>query len=407
MDLLLRDLELVLTMDDAWAAGPLGPVPNGAVALRDGKVAWVGPSADAPGAADVRSFPGCIALPGFVDAHTHAVWAGSRADEWEARQRGVDYRDALAEGGGIHRTVSAVRATPLPELTALASGRLAHLASLGTTTVEVKSGYGLDVGAEVAMLTAARDAGRQAGIRVLTTFLGAHVVPRSHLGHRDAYVAEVIEQQLPAVADLADFVDVFVDDGAFTLDEGQAILEAARSLGLGLKIHAEQLTFTGAAAMAARLGAVSADHLECIDAEGIAAMADHETTAVLLPGAMLSLSLPPPPVSALRDAGVRLCVATDLNPGSSAFHDLLSCAQLACLTMGLTVDEALLGITSHAGHALGRPDLGRLYRDGPGDVVVLRPAAGEPATPASLLQQVGGSVRTLVVSGGRPRESRT
>ncbi|MEM6925962.1 MAG: hypothetical protein AAF602_03450 [Myxococcota bacterium] len=155
--------------------------------------------------------------------------------------------------------------------------------------------------------------------------------------------------------------------------------------------------------MAARLGAVSADHLECIDDDGIAAMAEHDTTAVLLPGAMLSLSLPAPPIAALRKAGVRLCVATDLNPGSSAFHDLWTCASLACLTLGLTVDEALLGVTAHAGHALGRPELGRLVVDGPADVVVMQPAPGEPATPASLLQHVGGARPRLVVSGGRIR----
>lgn len=400
-DLVLRDLDVVLTMDDA--DGGLGLLTDAAVAMRGDRVAWIGPSAEAPEAADVRSFPGCLALPGLVDAHTHAVWAGSRTDEWEARLRGVAYQDALAGGGGIHSTVSAVRASSLDTLTDLATGRLRRLAELGSTTIEVKSGYGLELDAEVALLTAARRAGERAGVRVLTTFLGAHVVPRSHADRRDAYVADVIERQLPAVVGLAQFVDVFVDEGAFTLDEGRAILEAAKGLGFGLKIHAEQLTHTGAAAMAAELGALSADHLERIDEAGIAAMAEHGTVAVLLPGAMISLSLPTPPVAALREAGVRLCVATDLNPGSSAFYDLLTCASLACLAMGTTVDEALLGITANAGYALGQPGLGRLAVGGPADVFVVAPAPGEPATPASLLQHLGGAVPRLVVSGGRPR----
>ncbi|MEM6925961.1 MAG: hypothetical protein AAF602_03445 [Myxococcota bacterium] len=234
MDLVLRDLDVLLTMDDGRDAGPLGLLPDAAVALDGDRVAWIGPSADAPDSEDVRSLPGCIALPGLVDAHTHAVWAGSRTDEWEARLRGAAYQDALAEGGGIHRTVAAVRSASLDELTSLATARLNHLASLGCTTIEVKSGYGLHVDAEVALLMAAREAGRRASVRVLTTFLGAHVVPKSHVDRRDVYVTDVIDVQLPAVAELVDFVDVFVDEGAFTLDEGRRILEAARARGLGL-----------------------------------------------------------------------------------------------------------------------------------------------------------------------------
>ena len=387
-------------MDNSRGAGPLGDVVDAAIGFTGDQVSWIGPSAEAPDATEVRSLRGCIALPGLVDAHTHAVWAGSRTDEWEARLRGVAYQDALAEGGGIHRTVTAVRQAPPSLLADLATWRLERLASLGSTTVEVKSGYGLTLEAEIAMLRAAREAGRRAGVRVLTTYLGAHVVPHEHADRREVYVRDIIERHLPAVVGLADFVDVFVDDGAFTLNEGEAILAAARNLGFGLKIHAEQLTHTGAAAMAARLGAVSADHLECIDAEGIEAMAEHGTTAVLLPGAMVSLSLPSPPVAALREASVPLCVATDLNPGSSTWHDLWICASLSCMTMGLTVEEALLGVTVNSARALGRDDVGRVMVGGPADLVVMSPAPGEPATPASLLQHVGGATPRLVVAGG-------
>jgi len=388
-------------MDDSAGEGPLGLLTDAAVACTGDRVSWIGPSREAPDGREVLRHPGCIALPGLVDAHTHAVWAGSRTDEWEARLRGVAYQDALARGGGIHRTVSAVREASLEALTALTAARLQHLASRGTTTVEIKSGYGLQLDAELDMLRAAREAGRRAGVRVLTTFLGAHVVPKEQ--DRTSYVDDLVVRQFPAAAELADFVDVFVDEGAFTLDEGRRILEAGRAQGLGLKIHAEQLTPTGSAAMAARLGAVSADHLECIDEAGISAMAEHGTVAVLLPGAMISLSLPSPPVAALREAGVPLCVATDLNPGSSTWHDLWICASLACMTMGLTVDESLRGITARGGDALDRSTLGRLAVGGPADLVVMRPAPGEPATPASLLQHVGGATTRLVVSGGQTR----
>lgn len=396
MDLVLRDLDVLLTMDPASGSGALGRIDHAAVGLTDGTVTYLGPSASAPPAREVRSWPGCIALPGLVDAHTHTVWAGSRSEEWEARLAGETYEARLAKGGGIHATVAAVRAAGVDRLTALTTARLRHFASKGVTTVEIKSGYGLDVATELAMLNAARAAGTEAGMRVVTTFLGAHVVPKD-APDRTTYVDEVVVRQLPAVVGHADFVDVFVDEGAFTLDEGRRILEAAKRLGFGLKIHAEQLTFTGSAGMAAALGAASADHLECIDAAGIEALARHGTVAVLLPGAMLSLSLPAPPVAALRDAGVALCVATDLNPGSSAFYDLWTCASLGCLTLGLTVEEALLGITARAADALHRPELGRLTLGGPADVVVVAPAPGEPVAPASLLQHVGGAtVRDVV-----------
>ncbi|MEN0063580.1 MAG: imidazolonepropionase [Myxococcota bacterium] len=399
-DLVVRDLDVLLTMDEARGEGPLGPIPNGAVAFRDETVVWLGPSQEAPEASRVVVAKGEVGLPGLVDAHTHAVWAGSRTDEWEARLRGAAYQDALAKGGGIHSTVTATRAAQPETLTELTTARLRHLAEArGTTTVEVKSGYGLDQATEVAMLKAAREAGIRAGVNVMTTFLGAHVVPKEYANRRDAYVTELVQVHLPAIVGLADFVDVFVDEGAFTVDEGRRILTAAKNLGFGLKIHAEQLTYTGAAQMAAELGAVSADHLEQIDEAGIEAMARHGTSAGLLPGAMLSLRLPSPPVAALREAGVSLFVATDLNPGSSTFYDLLTCASLACLTMGLTVEESLLGITSRAATALGRSDVGRLTVGGKADFVALRPAPGEPATPASILQHVGGTRLTSVVRG--------
>ncbi len=277
------------------------------------------------------------------------------------------------------------------DLTALCTARLQRLSERGVTTAEVKSGYGLDPETERRLLVAAREAGERSGVRVFTTFLGAHAVPLEHRGDRAAYVDEVVNLQLPLAAPHADFVDVYVDRGAFTVEEGERVLRAGQVLGLGGRIHAEQVEWTGAASMAAGLGALSADHLEQIDAAGIRAMAAAGTVAVLLPGAMLYLRDSPPPVAAMREAGVRLAVASDLNPGSSPVSDLWTCATLSCITMGLTVEEAILGITAHAADALGRSDLGRLRPGGPAELVVVRPPPGEPAAPEVIIQHVGGA----------------
>ncbi|HHO52183.1 MAG TPA: imidazolonepropionase [Deltaproteobacteria bacterium] len=400
IELVVKDLACLLTMDPSLGDGSLGQISDAAVAFSGGRVAWLGSSAQAPDAPTVRSLPGTIGLPGLVECHTHAVWAGSRADELLRRLAGEDYSAILESGGGILSTVAATRASSEDVLAELAAARLVRLRSRGVTTVEIKSGYGLSPADEAKLLRAARRAGQLAGVRVLTTFLGAHTVPASHRSRRAGYVREVIEAQLPLAAPHADFVDVYVDRGAFTVDEGEAILRAGQALGLGVRIHAEQVTLTGAAAMAAGLGALSADHLERIDEAGIAAMARAGTIAVLLPGAMLYLRDRPPPVAALREAGVPLAVATDLNPGTSPVYDPWTVATLAAITMGLTIDEVLLGITSIAGRALGRPELGRLIPGGPGDLVVMRPPPGEPPSAAALIQQPTGSDAMLVISGG-------
>jgi imidazolonepropionase len=378
-------LPLLLTMDAEVGEGPLGEIHDAAIVLGGGKVLWVGASHDAPDAPVVERFDG-VGLPGLVDCHTHAVWAGSRADEFLRRLDGVSYTEILEGGGGILSTVRATRAALEGELLAVATARLQRLRARGTTTVEIKSGYGLDAITEARLLRVARAAGERAGVRVLTTFLGAHAVPAELRGDRAAYVDQVVDEQLPVCAPFADFVDVYVDVGAFSLDEGRRILTAGRALGLGVRVHAEQVAFTGAAAMAAELGALSADHLERIDAVGIDAMARAGTTAVMLPGAMLYLRDTSPPVRAMREAGLRFAVATDLNPGSSPVADLWSCATLACLTMGLTVHEALRGVTVEAGRALGRPELGVLRVGGPSDLAVVDVAPGERASSAALIQ---------------------
>lgn len=387
----VRDVDLLFTMDPATGEGPLGELRDGAVAFDGGRVAWVGPSREAPDVPDAVSGRGCVGLPGLVDCHTHAVWAGSRADEFLRRLRGEPYSAILDGGGGILSTVRATRAATEEALADLAAARLATLRDRGVTTVEVKSGYGLSPEAELRILRAAKLAGERAGVRVVRTFLGAHAIPAEHRGDRAAYVRQVIEEQLPLCAPEADAIDAYVDRGAFTVEEGEAILRAGRDRGLAVRVHAEQVVHTGAAAMAARLGARSADHLEHVDDAGIAALAAAGTVAVLLPGAMLYLGDPAPPVARLREAGVPLAVATDLNPGSSPVSDPWAAVTLACVTMKLTVEEALRGITVVAARALGLPDRGRIAPGTAGDLVLVRPPPGEPPSAAALVQHLGGS----------------
>jgi len=389
MSTLLRGFDLVLTMDADGGEGPLGAIEGGSIVVDNGRIAWVGDADSAPAADEAIEFSGGIGMPALVDCHTHAVWDGSRADEWRRRLAGEDYSAILEAGGGILSTVRDTRAAPLATLTEGARQRLAAMRQKGVGTVEVKSGYGLSVEAERKCLQAAKAAGDLAYVRVLTTFLGAHTVPAEHRGNRTAYVDEVIERQLPAVRDVADFIDVYVDRGAFTVDEGRRILQAGKDAGLGVRIHAEQVQFTGAAAMAAELGALSADHLERIDDAGIEALAASGTVAVMLPGAMLYLRDPAPPTAKLRAAGVPMAVATDLNPGTSPVDDLWTCATLSCLTMGLTVEETLRGITVEAARALGRSDLGILKTGAIADVIRVVARPGWRLDPAALIQPMG------------------
>ena len=397
-DLLVTRISQLYTM--APGAAGLGACSDAAVAFRDGRVCYVGPSSGAPAARKRISGEGMVALPGLVDCHTHTAWAGSRSDEFQRRLAGTPYTQILEEGGGILSTVRQTRAATDEALTAITRKRLIRMRTRGVTTVEVKSGYGLSPEHEARCLRAAR-AGSDT-VRVITTFLGAHAVPADWRPDRAGYVRHVIEEQLPLCADLADGIDVYCDRGAFTLDEASAILRAGRDRGLTLHIHAEQIAYTGSAEMAARLGAASADHLERLDQAGAEAMADAGTVAVMLPGAQLYLRDAPPPTEMLRHAGVTMAVATDFNPGTSPICDLWSCATLACILQGLTVEEAALGITRHAGMALQRPELGWLGEGSAADLILVEPPAGEPARIASLIQHMGGGqVRTVIQDGAQ------
>ncbi len=378
----------------------LAPIEDASVGFRDGRLVYLGPAAHAPEADHVIDAAGLVGLPGLVDPHTHAAWAGGRADEFRRRLAGASYAEILEAGGGILSTVRATREASEAELASTTRARVAGLVAHGVTTVEIKSGYGLAPEPEARLLRAARKAADVA--RVVPTFLGAHAVPPEHRAHRDAYVRQVIEEQLPRCAPLAEFVDVYCDRGAFTLDEATAILEAGRAAGLRLRAHAEQVAHTGIAEAAARLGATALDHLERVDEAGIAAMAEAGTVAVLLPGAQLYLRDAPPPVAALREAGVPIALGTDLNPGSSPVHDPWAVATLACLTAGLTVEEAVLGLTRNAGLALGHPELGWLGEGSVAALALFAPPPGEPPELASLVQHLGRNRAVAVFRDGRP-----
>ncbi len=377
----------------------LGEMEYASILVHGDKVKWIGPSKEAPEADIVIDGLGLIALPGLVDPHTHAVWAGSRANEFARRLAGENYADILEAGGGILSTVEATRQASLHSLRCGVIARLSHMQKRGVSMVEVKSGYGLNPEVEARMLVAAEPG--NIGPRVIRTFLGAHTIPSEFRNRRDQYVQQIIEEQLPRCAPLADFIDVYCDRGAFTLDEAVAILSAGKEHGLKLRAHAEQVTHTGMAEAAAKLGATAIDHLERIDDAGIAAMAESGSVAVLLPGAQLYLKDTPPPVAAMRKAGVPMAIGTDLNPGSSPVHDLWTAATLACLTQGLTMEEALLGITRNAARALGSKRAGWLGPMSHADIALYAPPVGEPATFESLIQHMGRPHAVHLIQHGK------
>jgi imidazolonepropionase len=327
-----------------------------AIALEGDRIAYVGKE-PSERAVEVLSVEGRLVTPGLVDCHTHLVFGGDRSHEWEQRLAGASYEEIAAAGGGIRSTVEATRAASDGELLTGAIRRASALAAGGVTTIEVKSGYGLDLETELRMLRIARRIPERVPVDVVTTFLGAHTVPPEFDGDADGYIRFVCDTVLPAVAaeGLASAVDGFCESIAFTAEQIDRVFTTATALGLRVKLHADQLTDSGGAALAARHHALSADHLEHASADGIAAMAAAGTIAVLLPGAAYVLREETvPPVEALRAAGVPMAIATDCNPGTSPLVSMLLAMHLACTRFGLTVDEAIAGATDHAAHALGR-----------------------------------------------------
>lgn len=336
----------------------MGIVENGVVAAQDGRIAYAGPANGAPGfeCADEHDCEGRWITPGLIDCHTHLIYAGNRAHEFELRLAGASYEDIARAGGGIASTVAATRAASEDELVASTLPRLDALIAEGVTTVEIKSGYGLTLDAERRMLRAARRLALERDVTVRTTFLGAHAVPVEFAGDAEGYIDALIKHMIPAVAEegLADAVDAFCETIGFTNDQTQRVLEAAGTAGLPVKLHAEQLSNQHGAALAARFGALSADHLEWLDGEGIAAMARAGTVATLLPGAFyFTRETRVPPIAALREAGVPIALATDCNPGTSPLTSLLLAMNMGATLFRLTVEECLLGVTRNAARALG------------------------------------------------------
>jgi imidazolonepropionase len=352
--------------------GDAGIVNGAAVAIRDGVVVWVGAADAVPPehrGAEELDVDGRAALPGFVDAHTHLVFAGDRSDEFTRRLAGDRYEDILAAGGGIHATVTATRAAPFDDLVDGAIARLGRMLASGTTTVEAKSGYGLTVADEVRILEATAAAGNRSPVDVVPTFLGAHIPDRG-VPAAD-YVDLVIEEMLPACAPLARFCDVFCDEAAFGVDDSRRVLEAGAAHGLGLRVHADQLGRSGGAALAAEMGAASADHLDHATPEDAAKLAATGVVAVLLPAASFSMRSQQAPGRMLWDAGVTIALATDCNPGTSNVESMGFVVAVACLDMGLSPDEAVWAATRGSARSLGLDDRGAITPGRVADIVIL------------------------------------
>ncbi|MBD8540968.1 imidazolonepropionase [Oxalobacteraceae sp. CFBP 8761] len=392
-DLLLSNVHLA-TMDNGY-----GVLHDAALAIKDGRIAWIGARCDAPPAAREHDCGGAWLTPGLIDCHTHIVHGGNRSDEWEARLNGATYEDIARQGGGIMATVRATRALDIDALVAASLPRVKALLAEGVTTLEIKSGYGLALDAEERMLRAARRIGELLPVRVVTTFLGAHALPPEFARRPDDYISDVCDVMLPALAEqgLVDAVDAFCERIGFTNAQTARVFDKAGALGLPVKLHAEQLSDQGGAELVAHHGGLSADHLEHLSEQGIAAMAQAGTVAVLLPGAYYYLrETTMPPIAALRAAGVPMAVATDCNPGTSPLTSLLLALNMACTLWRLTPQEALLGVTAHAARALGLQDeIGKLTVGKRADL-----ALWNIARPADLAYAIGLNPCQAVIHGG-------
>jgi imidazolonepropionase len=395
----------LVTCDPARAtlADPLGVIDDAAIVIAEGLVLAVGTRAEI--LAGHANFPveraAGVITPGLVDAHTHAPWMGSRDGEYALRMAGAGYEAIAAAGGGIVASMRAVRAASVEAIAAELAARLRRMAALGVTTVECKSGYGLDEASERKQLEAIAEASTQADLpRVVPTYLALHALPPEAAGDRDAYAATVAAKWLPAIAaaGLARFVDVYVDRAAFSVDQARPVLRRARELGLGVRLHVGQFADVGGAELASEVHASSVDHLEIVGSEGIAALAAAGVRAVLLPVASFTLRQDPPPIAALRAAGVRLVVGSDANPGTAPTESLPLALALAVRSYGLTPAEALLGATREAAASLGLADVTGALRPGLAADLVCWDFAHENA-----IVQPWGVRRTIaVLRGGRP-----
>jgi imidazolonepropionase len=339
-----------------------GLIENGAVVISADRIKWVGAEKELPdefAGLQGKNLEGRLVTPALIDCHTHLVYGGSRATEFELRLNGASYEEIARNGGGILSTVTATRNASENELLAQSLPRLDALLSEGVATIEIKSGYGLDIETEIKMLRVARQLGKERSVRVKTSFLGAHAIPPEFSGKADAYIDFVCEEVLPAVhyENLADAVDGFCENIAFSPKQISRVFEKAKSFGLPVKLHAEQLSNLGGATLAAKYGALSADHLEFLDQKGVEVMGKSGTVAVLLPGAFYTLRETQfPPLESLRKAEVPIAIATDCNPGSSPLTSILLCMNMSCTLFRMTPEEALCGVTIVAAKALGISD---------------------------------------------------
>jgi imidazolonepropionase len=380
-----------------------GLLTEAAVACQGGQIVWTGPMRDLPEASvatarEVHDLGGALVTPGLIDCHTHLVFGGDRAQEFDLRLNGATYEDIARAGGGIVSTVRATRDASEDALFAQSLPRAQALLADGVTTLEIKSGYGLELAAERRMLQVARRLGQELGVTVQTSFLGLHALPPEYKDRRNEYVDLVCKELLPALADegLVDAVDAFCEGIGFTRAETQRAFEHAQQLGLRVKLHAEQLSDLDGAALVAEFSGLSADHLEYLSEAGIRAMARAGTVAVLLPGAFYALrETKLPPVAALRSHGVPMAIATDCNPGTSPLLSLRLAANMACTLFRLTPEEALRGITVNAARALGLADRGTLAVGKRADLV-----AWNVKQPAELCYWIGGGLARQVWIGG-------
>jgi imidazolonepropionase len=387
----------------ADAAEPYGLIEDGALLVEGETIAWVGLRAELPAqlasGAIHHEAGGALITPGLIDCHTHLVYGGDRAHEFELRLNGASYEDIARAGGGIASTVKATRAATPAQLLAQSLPRLRELIAEGVTTVEIKSGYGLALEHERKTLAVARELGRAESVDVRTTFLGAHAVPPEFAGRTDDYLKAVLEM-LPVLhaEGLVDAVDAFCERIAFSTQQTRQVFEAAQALGLPVKLHAEQLSDSAGAQLAASFGALSCDHLEWLSDEGAAAMARAGSVAVLLPGAFYFLrETRLPPVQMLRERRVPIAISTDCNPGSSPCTSLLLMLNMACTLFRLTPEEALAGVTRHAAHALGLKDRGVLAAGMRADFVLW-----DVPRPASLSYAIGANPRLQTIFKGQP-----
>ena len=399
-DLLLTDANIATMRADVEA---YGTIENAALAIAAGRIAWVGPMSELParGATESRSVHGRWLTPALIDCHTHLVFAGDRAMEFEQRLNGASYEEIARAGGGIRSTVRATRLADRGMLLDSARSRIDALVREGVATIEIKSGYGLNLETELAMLDAARTLGGQYDAAIVTTFLGAHAVPIEFNGRVDGYIDYLISDVLPVVHErnLADAVDAYCESIAFSAEQVARLFESARALGIPVKLHADQLSDGGGAELAASFDALSADHLEYTSAAGVRALADAGTVAVLLPGPFLTLrETRAPPVAMLRDHGVPIAIATDCNPGTSPMCSLRSAMNLATSLFHLTPEECLAGVTRNASQALGMArDRGTLEAGKRADI-----AEWDIDHPRELTYWIGLNQLNRLVINGKP-----